>query len=246
MQDSDLAVIADVHGNAWALEAVLADIARRQLPAIVNLGDNVNGPLDPMRSLQLLRRTDIVHVRGNGDRMTGEGGASARRSALYARERLDPEARRWLCALPSRVQGPGWTAFHGSPENDEEYFLENVVAGKVVLASRTEISARLGGINESLILCGHTHLPRLVRLDGGRVIVNPGSVGLPAYADDLPTPHVVENGSPHARYAIVRRGKATGWQVEFIGVPYDWSVAAKAAREAGWLDWARNVETGYA
>lgn len=246
MQNPDFAVIADVHGNAWALEAVLADIARRQLHAIVNLGDNANGPLDPVRSVQLLRRTDIIHVRGNGDRMTGEGGASARRSALYAQERLDPEALRWLRELPLQVHGPGWIAFHGSPDNDEEYLLENVVAGKIVLASRAEISARLGRINDSLILCGHTHIPRLVRLDDGRIIVNPGSVGLPAYADNQPAPHVVENGSPHARYAIIRRGESTGWQVEFVGVPYDWSRAAKTAREAGWPDWARNVETGYA
>ena len=246
MHRSDFAVIADVHGNAWALEAVLADIAPRGLHGIVNLGDNVNGPLDPVRSLKLLRRSDIIHVRGNGDRMTGEGGAAARRSALFARERLDPEALRWLRELPARAQGPGWTAFHGSPNNDEEYFLENVVTGKAVLASHAEISARLGRINDSLILCGHTHIPRLVRLDDGRVIVNPGSVGLPAYADDQPARHVVENGSPHARYAIVRREEAADWQVEFICVPYDWSSAAKAAREAGWTDWARNVETGYA
>ena len=84
MQITEIAVIADVHGNAWALEAVLADITRRGVSTVVNLGDNANGPLAPARSVALLRATGAVHVRGNGDRMTGEGGASARGSGTWA------------------------------------------------------------------------------------------------------------------------------------------------------------------
>ena len=79
MQPIQMAVIADVHGNAWALEAVLADIAHRGVKTIVNLGDNANGPLDPARSVELLRGCGAMHVRGNGDRMTAEGGATARK-----------------------------------------------------------------------------------------------------------------------------------------------------------------------
>ncbi|HEX2855554.1 MAG TPA: metallophosphoesterase family protein [Opitutaceae bacterium] len=245
MNATELAVIADVHGNAWALEAVLSDIARRGVKPILNLGDNANGPLDPRRSVELLRGCGAIHVRGNGDRMTGEGGATARRSAHFARERLDAEALRWLRELPAVVRGEDWIAFHATPRSDEEYFLENVVAGKTALASVPEIAARLGDTAESLVLCGHTHLPRVVRLDDARLVVNPGSVGLPAYEDDLPVPHVVENGSPDARYAIVRRD-SKGWSAELIGVPYDWRAAGAAARAAGWPDWARSVETGAA
>jgi predicted phosphodiesterase len=246
MNAMEFAVIADVHGNAWALEAVLADLARRGVQAIVNLGDNANGPLDPVRSVVLLRSCGAVHVRGNGDRMTGEGGPTARRSAGFARERLDADALRWLRELPAQVRGEDWIAFHATPRSDEEYFLENVAAGKTVLASRAEITARLGDADDaaSLVLCGHTHIPRLVRLEDGRLIVNPGSVGLPAYQDDAPSPHVVETGSPHARYAIVRR-VAADWRVEFVAVPYDWSAAGVAARAAGWSEWARHVETGF-
>jgi predicted phosphodiesterase len=245
MNATELAVIADVHGNAWALEAVLGDIASRGLKTIVNLGDNANGPLDPARSVALLRGCGAVHVRGNGDRMTGEGGATARRSAMFARERLDADSLRWLRDLPTALSREDWVAFHATPCRDEEYFLENVVAGKTVLASREEITARLGETGASLILCGHTHIPRLVRIDNGCLVVNPGSVGLPAYADNDPTPHVVETGSPDARYAIVR-SDAAGWRVEFVSVPYDWRVAGAAARAAGWEAWARYVETGYA
>jgi predicted phosphodiesterase len=244
MGATEMAVIADVHGNAWALEAVLSDIARRGVKEIVNLGDSANGPLDPVRSLELLRGCGAAHVRGNGDRMTGEGGTSARRSATFARERLDADALRWLRELSLQLRGESWIAFHASPRSDVEYVLENVVAGKTVLASQKEIAARLDGADATLVLCGHTHVPRLVRLEDGRVVVNPGSVGLPAYEDDGSTPHVVETGCPDARYAIVRRGM-TGWSVEFVCVPYDWRAAGAAARKAGWPAWARNVETGY-
>jgi predicted phosphodiesterase len=243
MQGNEIAVIADVHGNAWALEAVLADIGRRGVKHIVNLGDNANGPLDPVRSVALLRASGSTHIRGNGDRMTGEGGPSARRSALFARERLDADALRWLRELPMQARGDGWAAFHAVPTNDETYFMENIAAGKTVLASPAEIAARLGDFDASLVLCGHTHLPRLVRLADGRTVLNPGSVGLPAYEDQTPAPHVIENGSPHARYAIARR-EGSEWSVEFCYVTYDWTAAAAAARAAGWTAWAHNLETG--
>lgn len=245
MKGTELAVIADVHGNAWALEAVLCDIARRGVKTIVNLGDNANGPLEPARSVELLRGCGAVHVRGNGDRMTGEGGATARKSAVFARERLDAGALRWLRELPFTVRGEGWLAFHATPRSDEEYLLEKVVAERAVRASAEEIESRLGNVKASLVLCGHTHVPRLVRLEGGVTIVNPGSVGLPAYRDTTPAPHAVENGSPHARYVVVRR-EAGEWQVEFVAVAYDWAAAAAVARAAGWPEWARNLETGCA
>lgn len=244
VQATEFAVIADVHGNAWALRAVLDDIARRGLKAIVNLGDNANGPLDPATTVDLLRGCRAVHVRGNGDRMTGEGGTTARGSAVFARDRLDAEALLWLRELPLQARGEGWIAFHASPRSDVEYLLENVVAGKTVLASREEIATRLAGVDAALILSGHTHIPRLVRLDDGRMIVNPGSVGLPAYKDNDPTPHAVETGSPDARYAVMQRD-AGGWRTELVAVPYDWRAAASAAHAAGWPEWARSVETGY-
>jgi predicted phosphodiesterase len=244
MKAPEIAIIADVHGNAWALEAVLADIEQRGVKAIVNLGDNVNGPLDPKRSIELLRSVNAVHLRGNGDRMTGEGGPTARKSAVFARERLDEASLRWLRELPMQAGGDGWTAFHATPTSDEEYFLENVVSGRTVLASREEIATRLGVVDGPLVLCGHTHIPRLVQLDDGRMILNPGSVGLPAYNDDTPTPHAVETGSPHARYAIARRENGA-WRVELRCIPYDWKTAAAAARAAGWPVWAQYLKTGY-
>jgi predicted phosphodiesterase len=245
MDSTPLAVIADVHGNGWALEAVLTDIARRGVRSIVNLGDNANGPVDPARCIDLLWASGARHVRGNGDRMTGEGGENVRGSAAFARERLSADALRWLSELPTIVRGEDWIAMHATPRSDEEYLLEDVVAGKTVLASPEEIARRLGATEASLVLSGHTHLPRLMRLPDGRLVVNPGSVGLPAYRDEQPTPHVVEAGSPHARYAILHRGNGD-WCAEFICLAYDWALAARAARSAGWESWASQIETGFA
>lgn len=243
MSAPDIAIIADVHGNARALEAVLADIARLGSKTIVNLGDNANGPLEPARCVQLLRASGAVHVRGNGDRMTGEGGPHVRGSAAFARERLDQDALRWLHELPTFVERDDWAAFHATPQSDEDYFLETIAGRVTTLASPADISAKLGPLNASLVLCGHTHLQRLVRLPDGRTIVNPGSVGLPAYEDETPTPHVIESGSPHARYATARR-TAGEWHVVFHAVAYDWNAAAATARAASWPGWAAQLETG--
>jgi predicted phosphodiesterase len=96
----------------------------------------------------------------------------------------------------------------------------------------------MGG-SASRILCGHTHLQRLVRLASGTIIVNPGSVGLPAYDDDLPVHHVIESFSPHARYGVIE-----GTTISFHQVEYDWNAAAARARELKRDDWARGLAAG--
>jgi len=66
---SSLAVIADIHGNRWALEAVLQDIDRRGIPQTVNLGDHLTGPLDPAGTADLLIERDMLSMCGNDDRV---------------------------------------------------------------------------------------------------------------------------------------------------------------------------------
>jgi diadenosine tetraphosphatase ApaH/serine/threonine PP2A family protein phosphatase len=100
------------------------------------------------------------------------------------------------------------------------------------------------GMDAAVILCGHTHVPRVMRLPDGRLIVNPGSVGLQAYDDMHPHAHVVENASPHARYALLTRF-ALGWQVELRSVPYDHEMAALLADANGRGDWADALRTGF-
>jgi hypothetical protein len=85
---------------------------------------------------------------------------------------------------------------------------------------------------------------RVMRLGDGRLVVNPGSVGLQAYDDEHPHPHVVENASPHARYALLTRS-ALGWQVDLRSVPYDHEAAALLADANRRPDWADALRTGF-
>jgi hypothetical protein len=105
-----------------------------------------------------------------------------------------------------------------------------------------EVRARFGARSAGLVLCGHSHVPRVMALNG-TLFVNPGSVGLPAYDHDHPHDHVVECGSPHARWAIVEHG-AQGWQAQLRATAYDWHAAAEQAEAAGRGDWADALRSG--
>jgi hypothetical protein len=83
-----------------------------------------------------------------------------------------------------------------------------------------------------------------VQLAGGPLIVNPGSVGLPAYEDFEPD-HVSESGSPHARYAMLEIGPDESVSVELHAIPYDFEAAALQAEANGRPSWAHAVRTGF-
>jgi predicted phosphodiesterase len=246
------AAIADVHGNRLALEAVLEDIARRGVTDIVNAGDHLFGPLDPAGTADLLMGLRMPCVAGNQDRELIDGSFAAPGSTLeHNRRELNTRHLEWLNGLPASLDLPGGILlFHGTPAHNDVYLLDSVRqdAG-VSLASADEIEERLGGmIAHSLMLCGHTHIARAVRHSGSRgsvLIVNPGSAGLQAYADDSPVPHVMETGSPQARYAILER-RMNGWQVEHRAIDYDWETAAQSAERNGRPDWAWRLRTGRA
>lgn len=241
-----IAAISDIHGNLAALDAVLADIARRGADLIVNLGDSLSGPLDPAGTADRLIALDLPTVRGNHERQLlslppGRMGVSDR----HAHERLSARHRAWLETLPPALWlSDAVLACHGTPDSDLTYFLETVEADGVRTATAEEAVARAGGCRASLLLCGHTHVPRPLRLADGRLIVNPGSVGLPAYDDDRPHPHVMEAGTPRARYAMAERDSDGRWDAALIAVDYDWEAAAGQAEAGGRPDWAVALRTG--
>ena len=92
--------------------------------------------------------------------------------------------------------------------------------------------------------CGHSHVARSVRSARGQLIVNPGSVGQPAYRDTYPYPHAIESGSPDARYAIAER-RGGVWQACLISVPYPHQAMAALARSRARPDWAAALASGY-
>ncbi len=244
-----IAVLADIHGNLRALEAVEADLRRKSPDLVVNLGDHLSGPLEAAAVADLLMDREWVHIRGNHDRQLLDRpfevmGASDR----AAHAQLDARHLRWLGSLPPTAEPlRGVLLCHGTPSNDSQYLLEEVrhPDGAVQLASARWIGGLLGDCGASLVFCGHSHIPRAVSLPGSVTVVNPGSVGLPGYDDTVPVPHVMEAGSPHARYALVDWGNG-GCRVELIGLEYDWDGAAATAAAAGRPDWACALATGFA
>lgn len=236
-----VAVLADIHGNTWALRAVLRDIAERGADLTVNLGDSVWGSLDPAGTVDLLREHGVVSIAGNQDRLLHAPGHSP--DHLFLTEALGPDRLRWLASLPPVRDLGDLYLCHATPYADDQYLLETVTDQGVLPASAEEVGARLGGVCDRVVLCGHSHLARVVRLPSGQLVVNPGSVGLPAYEDDRPYPHVMESGTPHARYAMLAETPG-GWSAELITVEYPWREAAAVARRNGREDRARWIETG--
>lgn len=248
MADMRLAVLSDIHGNRWALEAVLADIERRGIHKLVNLGDSLYGPLDPAGTAEALLPLNIPTVRGNEDRMIANpsDGEADLPTLCYVRDNLAAEHIQWLDMLPLTLSvHRHFRLFHGTQDRDDEYLLEEVTETGVRLRGPEELGARLASIEQPVILCGHSHVPRTIHLPDGGLIVNPGSVGLQAYTDNVPSPHYMEAGTPRARYAIVSHGDA-GWHVEQVTVSYDWTTAANVAQENGRPDWAAWLRTGRA
>ena len=243
-----LAVLADVHGNLRALEAVLADVAGRAPDAVVNLGDCLSGPLQAAATADLLIDRAFVTVRGNHDRQLLEVAPDAMgASDRLADAQLDARHRTWLAGFPVTAVVGDVLLCHATPTDDMPYLLESVDAHAAVsLATPAEVAARLGATAERVVCTGHTHVPRVVRTPDGRLVVNPGSVGLQAFEYDVPRPHFIEVGSPHARYAIVDTGSGAEPRVELRSVPYDWDAVAADAARAGRPDWAHALATGFA
>ncbi len=238
-------VVSDIHGNLPALQAVVADAAKAGgVDAWLNLGDILSGPLWPAETAAWLMARNWATMAGNHERQVltlplDRMGATDR----HAAERLSAGQRAWLAALPAQMRpAPGLLCVHGTPTTDLVYLLETVTPDGLRAATEAEAAQRLGVVDASLVLCGHSHLPRDVMVQGVRV-VNPGSVGLQAYDHDEPFDHVVENGSPHARYALVQ-AHGDGWLVELRAVAYDWEAAAHRAEQHGRGDWADALRTG--
>jgi predicted phosphodiesterase len=244
-----IALVSDIHGNLAALDAAIADITRRGVDTVVNLGDTLSGPLLPLETAQRLQPLPWLHVAGNHERQVLQL-PTARQNAsdAYTSAHINTGYKQWLSAHadpcdPQLHNGSVWperlgrdvALCHGSPRSDIEYLLETPVGEEARLATLAEITERLDGripAHITLLACGHTHVPRAVRLPNGLLIVNPGSVGLPAYDDDHPYPlssyHRIETGSPDARYAVVER-QGDGWTCELISLRYDHASMAQLA-----------------
>ena len=185
---SRIAAIYDVHGNLPALEAVLGDLERANPDLVVVGGDVVAGPM-PAEVLDRLATLGerICFIRGNADREVVaayddrryakaiDAADPAQRVAAYAASKIDRGHRDLLASFAERlvveVEGIGQVLFcHGSPRSDEEIVTTATTEGRL-----QEIFA---GVDQDLVVCGHTHA-QFDRRVGGKRVVNAGSVGMP-------------------------------------------------------------------
>lgn len=247
-----IAVVTDIHGNLAALQAVAHDIQRRGVDQVINLGDSVSGPLLPLHTARFLIASGWLHLAGNHERQVLTHRPDQWSAAdAYAHAQLGADELAWMASLqPNLAWREGIHLCHASPRSDLEYLLDTVEPAGLRLASADEVHQRLAGVTAALVLCGHSHHPRIVRTAAGpagpvgQLIVNPGSVGLPAFDDAQPHWHVVENGAPDARYAIVELVQGL-WQASLLAVPYDHESMARLAEQRGQPDWAHALRTGY-
>lgn len=213
-----LAVLSDIHGNHWALEAVLADLATQPPDGIVVLGDLAADGPDPAGTLARLRALpSVTFVRGNTDRYLGDLDAvedpDSKWSDLiatwqWAADRIGDEGCRFLAGLPTDVilDTPAGRvlATHGLPGQDEGRIEPQEELGLKTVDWR----------GTRVMLVGHTHLPFVLRTAEGTV-VNPGSVGL----------------SPQTgwRASYARLDLFAGGQVAVLHRQVEWDVAAYLA-----------------
>ncbi|SMP17219.1 metallophosphoesterase family protein [Shimia sagamensis] len=242
------AVISDIHGNVDALRAVFAEIDRLGCSRILNLGDHVSGPLAAAETLdEVMARDDMISVHGNHDRYVLRAMETLGPSDAVAAAQLTEVHKDWLAALPAAALIEDVFLCHGTPDSDETYWLHDVTPqGDVVDRGGSAVAelAATAPAKAQVLLCGHTHLPRIIQLASGAVVLNPGSVGLPAYDDVTPVPHVVQSGDPAARFALMER-RNTEWDMSLRRVPYDASRMVDLAQRNNRPDWAHPLQTGW-
>lgn len=195
-----VALLSDVHANLVALEAVLAET--RTADAVWVMGDTVGYGPEPSDVLAALIARGARLVAGNHDRAvaTGDGlelfNPAARAAATLHRNWLNGEERDRLAALPLTFAEADFTVCHGSPRDPLwEYVFDPGTAAAALRSAPTR-----HGCN------GHTHVPAVFEIPGGRKLINPGSVGQP------------RDGDPRAAYAWLDTASAT---VELCRVGYD-------------------------
>jgi predicted phosphodiesterase len=214
-----LAIISDIHGNAIAFEAVLADLQTETLDGMVCLGDAIQGGPQPAETVQRLRDLACPVVMGNADKflLTGTHGVETVTEAqlevrAWSLAQLAPADVAFIEGFAPTVErvleaGVRLCAFHGTPRSFNEILLP--------ATPDDEVRQMLGDDPATIWCGGHTHMQQIRRI-GDYFFFNPGSVGL-AWNHDQPEESFRIN--PWAEYAIL---EVTGGRVrlDLRRVPY--------------------------
>ena len=168
-----VAAISDIHGNLPALEAVLDEIERAGVDAIVVAGDTVSGPWAAEVFDRLVTSGALI-VRGNADRLGLEGDEGP--LGIWSAERLGDDrlatVATWPLTLEVEVAGLGRVLVcHSTPASDEAIYTR--------ITPDDELGRLFADVDADVVVCGHTHMQYDRALPGGPRVVNAGSVGFP-------------------------------------------------------------------
>jgi putative phosphoesterase len=195
-------LVSDVHSNWPALAAV-----REPFDVCLCLGDVVDYGADPAPCVDWVRRTARVTVRGNHDHCSAHDVSVDPKATGYkyltgvsrvvTRARLGPADLRYLAGLPLTqaltLDHQRYFLVHATPRDP----LDEVMPADAALWAR-----RLEGVEADIVCVGHTHQQYVLEV-GNKLVVNPGSVGLP------------REGDPRAAYAIVEGRSVKMHRVEY-------------------------------
>jgi predicted phosphodiesterase len=230
------ALIADIHGNLVALDAVLSDIERRRVDRVVCLGDVAATGPQPCEAIDRIAEIGCDVVMGNTDEWLIEPRDESiedddtRRIVeidLWGHEQLGEHHFARLRDYQPLLELDGLLCYHGSPRSNTEVLLP--------ITPEAELAVMLEGHDEAIMAGGHTHM-QMLRRHGTSLVVNPGSVGMPFEH----TSDGTFRNPPWAEYAIAGDG-----EVEFHRVSVDVGAVTGAALKSGmpnagwWVkDWA--------
>jgi predicted phosphodiesterase len=219
-----IAVVSDVHGNLTAYEAVLADIERRGITRVVNLGDVVGKGPQGAACVRLTQEYRIPTVQGNWEAFLA--GDLELGTAEWWRDELEPKQLNWLAALPfcydTVLSGRRIRMLHASPQgvfHRVSYFhTREQYDGMFVNTEHTG-----DGPPPSCVLYGDIHGTYL-QGDDNQTLVNVGSVGNPL--DATTASYVVLEGVPDST-------DPAPFGVQFVRVPFDTEAEIAVAEASG-------------
>ncbi len=225
-----IAVISDIHGNLWALQAVLAEIDRLTPSQVVVAGDLALGGPRPAECVELVARRGYPAIRGNTDEWLTKKPARITDAITWAAAHLREEDRQFLAGLPflwRHAAPPGdLVVIHATP-----WSIGDIVAPD---APEALVSRVFQETQASAVAYGHIHTAH-VREFEGKILVNSGSVGLPF------------DGDQRASFALLRP-EASRWRAEIKRVGYDLEMAIRQAQATDnperdrWIQRIRNAE----
>lgn len=221
-----LAIIADIHGNLPALEAVLARLETLRPDRVVVAGDVVNGGPDSLACWERIRATGWPVLRGNHERYVFDYGTPRAAPewsgakfapAQWSVEQLGPAIAAELAALPPTLrlpEAPEVLFVHASPRGDADSVFPH--------SAEEDFAEKFAGAGAAWVVRAHNHYAGVRSWRGGRILTV-GSVGLPL------------DGIVAAQFSLLERRNGLGWEARHVAVPYDVAAAVRRFEESGYV-----------